>query len=345
MEHTLLVYTGAFTGHTVVGEPYKRAICYEDGKNMRNFLDLVEIDFDERGLDARHWGEELRRYLRGDALGYWLYLRRTGAPLSDWEILRQQFCARFCNITKERMKVMMAENVWRGDHTAYSSRFAAIVAQGVSMAPDLLVGYYLANLPDDIYREVTRGGTRKFTDWQDAAAALDATAAPWKDSCEERLRFQRDLEDAKRRWAQGEREQGLQRERASKSVRGNANMGSLCYECRGKGHVSRDCPLRIGVTRRNGEMCSRCGGWDHYARDCPTPARPREEPVRQPRQQQARSQGEQIEAFKRAGLVVKGDERTRLPMRGTGTMCTVATGPNPIPVSPDWSKKLPGREP
>ncbi|CDJ34780.1 uncharacterized protein EMH_0092710 [Eimeria mitis] len=186
-----------------LGHATQRAIGYEDGKNMRNFLDLVEIDFVERGLDARHWGEELRRYLRGDALGYWLYLRRTSAPLTDWEYLRQQFCARFCNVTTERMKVMMAENVWRYDHTAYSSRFAAIVAQGVSMAPDLLVGYYLANLPDEIYREVTRGGTRKFADWQDAAAALAATAAPWKDSCEERLRFQRDLEDAKRRWAQG----------------------------------------------------------------------------------------------------------------------------------------------
>ena len=59
---------------------------------MRNFLDLVEIDFVERGLEAQQWGEELKRYLRGDALGYWLYLRRTGAPLTDWEYLRTILC-------------------------------------------------------------------------------------------------------------------------------------------------------------------------------------------------------------------------------------------------------------
>ncbi|CDJ35190.1 LOW QUALITY PROTEIN: uncharacterized protein EMH_0024440 [Eimeria mitis] len=92
-----------------LGHAPQRAIGYEDGKNMRNFLDLVEIHFVERGLEARQWGEELKRYLTGDALGYWLYLRRTGVPLTDWAHLRQQFCARFCNITKERMKVMIAE--------------------------------------------------------------------------------------------------------------------------------------------------------------------------------------------------------------------------------------------
>ncbi|CDJ29543.1 LOW QUALITY PROTEIN: uncharacterized protein EMH_0050550 [Eimeria mitis] len=196
-----------------LGHARQMAIGYEDGKNMRNFLDLVEIDFVERGLEARQWGEELKRYLTGDALDYWLYLRDTGVSLTDWEHLRQQLCARFCTITKERMKLMIAENVWRGDHNAYSARFAAIVVQGVSIAPDLLLGYYLANLPLEIYREITRGGTRKFADWQEAAAALATTEAPWRDSLEERRRFQRDLEDAKCRWAHGGREPGLQRAR------------------------------------------------------------------------------------------------------------------------------------
>ncbi|CDJ47363.1 hypothetical protein EBH_0072420 [Eimeria brunetti] len=152
-----------------LGHTSQRSIGFEDGKNMRNFLDLVELDFIERGLET------------------------------DWEQLRQQFCAQFCNITKERMKVMIAENVCGGDRHACSARFATIVAQGVSIAQDLLVGYYLGNLPVEIYREITRGGTRKFADWQEAAAALATTAAPWRDSCEDRFRFQRDLEDAKRR--------------------------------------------------------------------------------------------------------------------------------------------------
>ncbi|CDJ50398.1 hypothetical protein EBH_0033300 [Eimeria brunetti] len=150
----------------------KRAIGFEDGKNMRNFLDLVEINFVERGLEARQCGEKLKRYVTGDAVGYRLYLRR------------------------------------------------------VSIAPDLLVGYYLANLPVEIYREITRGGTKKFADWQEAAAALATTAAPCRDSCEDRLRFQRDLEDANRRWANGGREPGLQRERASRGSRRNDTTDS-----------------------------------------------------------------------------------------------------------------------
>ncbi|CDJ63606.1 hypothetical protein ENH_00045770 [Eimeria necatrix] len=268
-------------------EEAQRPIEYEDGKNMRDFLDLVELDFTERGLEQRQWGEQLKRYLTGDALGYWLYLRRSGVPLTDWEELRQRFCAQFC-ISLERMKVMIAKNVWRGDHRAYSARFADIVAQGVSVAPDLLVGYYLANLPDEILREITQGGTRKFADWQEAAAALATTVAPWKDLCEDRLRFQRDLEDAKRRWTKGGREPGPLRARESRENRWNDAADLRCYACSGRGHVGRDCPLRSGATRRPGETCSRCGGWDHYARDCPTPARLRAEPARQRRPQPTR---------------------------------------------------------
>ena len=237
------------------GQAPQRAIGYEDGRNMRNFLDLAEIDFVERGVEARQWGDELKRYLTGDALGYWLYLYRTGASLTDWDSVRQQFCARFCSMTKERMKVMIAENVWQGDHNEYSARFAAIVAQGITMAPDLLVGYYLANLPDDLYREITRGGTRKFLDWQEAAAALATTAAPWRDSCEERLRFQRELEDAKCRQANGGRGPDLQRGRVIQGNRRNDTTESRCYKCNGRGHMGRDCPLRNGVERRPGEMC------------------------------------------------------------------------------------------
>ncbi|CDJ65372.1 OSJNBa0042D13.18 protein, related, partial [Eimeria necatrix] len=171
-------------------------------------------------------------------------MRRTGEPLTDWEQLRQRFCEHSCSITKERMKAMIAENVWRGDHHAYSARFAAIVAQGVPVAPDLLVGYYLANLPDEIAERLTEAGTRKFSDWQEASAALAAKMAPWEDFCEDRHRFQRDLEDAKRRWAYGGREPGLLRERENSNNRRNDTTDLRCYACSGRGHASRDCPLR-----------------------------------------------------------------------------------------------------
>ncbi|CDI86223.1 hypothetical protein EPH_0018880 [Eimeria praecox] len=181
-----------------------RAIGHEDSRNMRNFLDLVELDFVERGIEARQWGKELKRYLTGDTLGYWLYSRRTETPLTDWEY--------------------------------------------------------------------------------EAAVALATAAARWTDSYEERLRFQKDLEDAKYRWTNGEREPGLQRERTSRGTRWNDATETRCFECSGRGHGGRDCPLRKGVMRRNGETCSSCA------------------------------------------------------------TCAVATGPNSIPVSPDWGKTLLARE-
>ncbi|CDI87875.1 hypothetical protein, conserved [Eimeria praecox] len=44
----------------------QRHIAYEDGKNMRNFLDLLELEFIELGIRAQQWGEEQRRYLKDD---------------------------------------------------------------------------------------------------------------------------------------------------------------------------------------------------------------------------------------------------------------------------------------
>ncbi|CDJ67969.1 hypothetical protein, conserved, partial [Eimeria necatrix] len=229
-----------------IAQVTQRSIGYEDGTNMKNFLDLAELDFLERGLEEQQWGEELKRHLKGDALGYWLYLRRTGEPMTDWEYLKQCLCEHFGCITKERMVALMAENVWRGDHRAYSARFAAIVAQGVSVAREHLVGFYLANLPDEIAQRLTEEGTRKFTDWQEAAAALAAMRAPWKDFCEDRLRYRREMEDAQRSQAYSRRDSGR-----------NDIPDLRCYACSGRGHASRDCPLRNGATRRTGETCSR----------------------------------------------------------------------------------------
>ncbi|CDJ47229.1 hypothetical protein EBH_0015150 [Eimeria brunetti] len=194
-----------------LGHMPQRPIGFQDGKNMRNFLDLVQIDFVERGLEARQWGEELKRYLMGDALGYWLYLR----------------------------------------------------PQGASIAPDLLVGYYLANLPVEIYREITRGGTRKFADWQEAAAALATTAAPWRDSCEDRLRFQRDLEGAKRRWANGGREPGLQGERGSRENRRNDTTDSRSVQS----HAGTTLLIEEGHTRKRDHSSELDG--DAAEGDCP----------------------------------------------------------------------------
>ncbi|CDJ53380.1 Gag-pol polyprotein, related [Eimeria brunetti] len=161
-------------------------IAYKGGRNIGNFLDLVQLEFLDLGIGARH-------------------------------------------VTQEKMIEMMAKNVWQGDHNAYSARFAAIVAQGVTMTPDELVGFYLANLPKEQCRGITHGGARKFKDWQEAATALAASEAPWKATNEERLRYQPQLADARSRaenaarggnWREGETCGTTIRKRADTSVEG-----------------------------------------------------------------------------------------------------------------------------
>ncbi|CDJ45925.1 hypothetical protein EBH_0010360 [Eimeria brunetti] len=124
----------------------QRPIAYEDGRNMRNFLDLVELEFLHLGIGARQ------------------------------------------RMAQEKMIEMMTQNVRQGDHNAYSARFAAIVSQGVAMTPEQLVGFYLANLPEEQCRAITQGGMRKFTGWQEAATALNTSEAPWEVTHEEWLR-------------------------------------------------------------------------------------------------------------------------------------------------------------
>ncbi|CDJ48874.1 hypothetical protein EBH_0081030 [Eimeria brunetti] len=127
----------------------QRTIAYEDGRNMRTFLDLVEQELLDQQIGDLQWGYELREYLTGDALSYWMCLRRTETSLADWEIE--------------------------------------------------LVGHYLVNLPEEQSRSLTRGKTKTFTDWQEAAIALEALEAPWKDSCEAQQRYRQELADVRRR--------------------------------------------------------------------------------------------------------------------------------------------------
>ncbi|CDI83779.1 hypothetical protein, conserved [Eimeria praecox] len=229
MEHEIAELCRQMDSQMTMGQrpAPQRLIAYEDEKNMRNFLDLLELEFIDLGIRAQQWGEELRRYLKDDALGYWLYLHRTGTPLTHWDL-------------------------------------------GVTLTPDQLVRFYLANLPEEQCRVITQGGMRKFTEWQEAAAALAASEAPWKATYEERLRYQEPLADAWHRAENGGQKRSPRRELARGGYLRDDNTEARCYECRGKGYLGRDFPLRNGATRHSWETRSRCGGRDHYARECAT---------------------------------------------------------------------------
>ena len=143
--------------------------------------------------------------------------------------------------------------------------FAQAVASGVTIPPDELVGYFLANLPLDIQHFLTQNGTKRYRDWEEAAAALSKLEEPWSVMRAECRRFQQSLQDAR------SREDATQNYRQGTGGGQQQSLAFRCRECQGVGHRDINCPLRQpGYLPKRGFTCKRCGGKDHFARDCAT---------------------------------------------------------------------------
>ena len=139
---------------------------------MSSFLANYEIECLEGKVPPDIWATRMRNYLIGDALDFYLHMRRVGIDLQQWEPIRARLLQRFCRDMRDRVLAQLARNTWRGAHGLYATRFAQTVATGVTIPPDELVGYFLANLPLDIQRSLTQNGTKRYRDWEEAAAAL-----------------------------------------------------------------------------------------------------------------------------------------------------------------------------
>ena len=111
---------------------------------MSSFLANYEIECLEGKVPPDTWATRMRCYLTGDALDFYLHIRRVGIELQQWAPLRDRFLQRFCRDTRDRVLAQLARNTWRGDHSLYATRFAQTVARGVTIPHDELVGYFLA---------------------------------------------------------------------------------------------------------------------------------------------------------------------------------------------------------
>lgn len=241
----------------------QQTLRHEDGETMSTFLANYEIECLEGLVPPELWATRMRRYLTGDALDYYLHMRRMGVDLTQWDPIRERFLQRFCRDTRDQVLARLARNTWRGDHGLYSTRFAQAVAKGVTIPADELVGYFLANLPLDIRRSLTQNGTKRYHDWEEAAAALSKLEEPWSIMEAECRRFQQSLQDARAR------ENAPQHYRQSTAGGQQQPRVFRCRECQGVGHREINCPLRQpGYLPKRGFTCKRCGGKDHFARDC-----------------------------------------------------------------------------
>ena len=189
---------------------------------------------------------------------------------------------RFCDNRKDEVLAKLAGNVWQGNHARYSARFAAIVAQGKTTPQEQLVEYYLANLPRELLLEVTKRGSIEFVTWQKAAMAVSKIEIPRSATLEKMQRPQHKLVDAKRHakkgdsWGEKDNGEGTTAARYHQSEDLRCESGlemrgdRLCHQCKGKGHLAKECPLRNGASKTVRETCNRCGGKEDYAQDCTT---------------------------------------------------------------------------
>ena len=127
------------------------------------------------------------------------------------------------------------------------------------------MGYFLANLPLEIQRSPTQTGTKRYRDWEEAAAALSKLEEPWSVMLAECRRFQQSLQDARAR------EDATQNYRQGTGGGRQQPVVFRCRECQGVGHRDINCVLgQPGYLPKRGFTCKRCGGRDHYARYCAT---------------------------------------------------------------------------
>lgn len=242
-----------------------RSLDFEYGPEMSSFLANYEIECLEADLPTTMWGTKMRCYLKGEALNYYLYLRRIGTDFRQWEPIRENFLHRFCKDTRDSVLTQLGRNTWRGDHALYTTRFAQAVARGVVFPPDELAKLFVANLPPALQRTLTDNGTKCYKTWEEAAVALSKLEQPWSVMQAEYRRIQQGIQDA------------MSREAAKQARRPTAGPGQhmstdfRCGECQGIGHRDVNCPLKQpGHVPKKGFTCNRCGGKDHFLAECAT---------------------------------------------------------------------------
>ena len=99
----------------------------EDGRDITSFLSIYEIDCIRSKVPPDLRGEHVGDHLVGEALAYYLHMRRMGVDLRQWDTVRERFLRRFCRATRQSVLAQLYRNTWRGDHGLYIARFSQAV--------------------------------------------------------------------------------------------------------------------------------------------------------------------------------------------------------------------------
>lgn len=238
---------------------------YEDGRNMAESLFLYELQCAEDNIPQEQWGLKIFRHLKGDALAFYLRMRRRSAiDFHQWEAVRERLLRQFCRDSRRSVLAQLGRNNWRGDHTLYSRRFSQAASRAESFPAEELVDLFLSKLPFELQRQLTKNFTSYFEDWEDASDALADLMEPY---CAKQAAFRRCLRDMD----EAVKEQA--RLNPGNNARSLDAKAPRCKECQGVGHRDVNCPLlQPRFVPKRGRTCLRCGGKDHFAADCASKA-------------------------------------------------------------------------
>lgn len=266
-----------------------------DGKNIRGFLDTAEIVFDRENIPREEWGEHLSGFLKDEAQRFWAYLKRSNsADMTDWRRVRQRFEFRFCSNRISDTVRKISELHWSGNHVAYCGAFSEIVSSGAVPDAQTLVNLFLARLPREIVREITKCGKLRFNTWEEAAEKLNDTQTDWENLVEILEQSNQYLSASDRRSRRIFVERGSIERNSYNGVRlrpredvrtvrltENSNAANSCELCKGRGHEAHVCPVKNPAFVKQGKTCAACGGLHHFARDCPSQQRREAPPTSQ----------------------------------------------------------------
>ena len=264
-----------------------------DGRNVREWLALVDRYYDYVGLDEEARLLDIPNLLEGRALTYWFSTQEHSPELipQTWDGFRAFLTNRFSPYTVGTTIARLKALKYTGDFEELAEKFAEILSEGEYPSQEYTRSLFVSRFPHDMVRDVLNMDLATWVEVRDhmrqSRGFRQERALEWYELAppEYRKEVENNPHLVREGWlpkhvSTGARRQEPDRRREDRPWHPNKgrNIAALggqavpgrCFECSGLGHRARDCPNRRPETKKNGQRCHRCQGMGHWAGACPT---------------------------------------------------------------------------